>query len=64
MTVIDRDEVGADAPLASFGLDSLVSVELRNWIRRKTGVDLLLLSAIAKAESLCALATDILAQRK
>lgn len=63
MTMIDRDEVGADAPLASFSLDSLVSVELRNWIRRETGVDLVL-SAITQAESLRALATDILSQRK
>jgi hypothetical protein len=62
MTIIDRDEVGADAPLSSFNLDSLVSVELRNWIRRETGVELLL-SAITQAASLRGLATDILAQR-
>ncbi|KAL2145167.1 hypothetical protein VTI28DRAFT_7803 [Corynascus sepedonium] len=63
MTITDRDEVGADAPLADFNLDSLVSVELRNWIRRETGVELLL-SAITGAESLTALAAGILAQRK
>lgn len=63
MTITDRDEVGADAPLADFNLESLVSVELRNWIRRETGVELLL-SAITGAESLTALAAGILAQRK
>lgn len=63
MTMIDREEVGADTPIESFGLDSLVSVELRNWIRREAGVELLL-SAIIKAESLRALATDILEQRE
>lgn len=63
MTMMERDEVLADAPLASYSLDSLVSVELRNWIRRETGVELTL-SAITQAESLRALATDILAERE
>lgn len=62
MTITDRDEVGADTPLAELNLDSLVSVELRNWIRRETGVELLL-SAITQAESLAALAAETLAQR-
>jgi hypothetical protein len=35
---------------------------LRNWIRRETGVELLL-SAITQAESLAALAAETLAQR-
>ncbi|KAK8042488.1 polyketide synthase [Apiospora phragmitis] len=63
MTMLDRDEVGADAPLASLSLDSLVSVELRNWIRREASVELVL-SAITGAESLRALAVETLAQRK
>jgi acyl carrier protein len=63
MTMIDRDEVQADTPLAAYSLDSLVSVELRNWIRRETSVELTL-GAITQAESLRALATDILAQRE
>lgn len=62
MTIIARDEVHPDAPLAEFGLDSLVSVELRNWIRRETGVELTL-SSITQAENLNALAVDILAKR-
>ncbi|KAK8119397.1 polyketide synthase [Apiospora kogelbergensis] len=63
MTMLDRDEVDADAPLASLSLDSLVSVELRNWIRREAGVELVL-SAITQAASLRVLAMEILAQRK
>ena len=62
MTMIDREEIGADSPLISFNLDSLVSVELRNWIRRETGVELVL-SAITQAESLRALAMEILSQK-
>lgn len=62
MTITDREEVGADMPLATLNLDSLVSVELRNWIRRETGVELLL-SAITQAENLAALAAETLAQR-
>ena len=42
MTMTDRDEVLADTPLAAYSLDSLVSVELRNWIRRETSVELTL----------------------
>ncbi|KAK0736272.1 hypothetical protein B0T21DRAFT_288533 [Apiosordaria backusii] len=62
MTMIARDEVEPDAPLSSHGLDSLVSVELRNWIRRETAVELAL-TTITQAASLRALATHILATR-
>ena len=63
MTMIEREEVLPDAPLTSYNLDSLVSVELRNWIRRETAVELTL-SAIMQADSLRALAVEILSQRK
>ncbi|KAH5755460.1 hypothetical protein HBI88_210740 [Parastagonospora nodorum] len=63
MTMIEREEVLPDAPLTSYNLDSLVSVELRNWIRRETAVELTL-SAIMQADSLRALAGEILSQRK
>ncbi|QUC17465.1 uncharacterized protein UV8b_01706 [Ustilaginoidea virens] len=62
MAILEREEVQADAPVASYNLDSLVSVELRNWVRRETGVELQL-SAIIQAASLRALAADILEQR-
>ena len=57
-----REDVRADIPLISYSLDSLVSVELRNWIRRETSVELAL-SAILQAENLQALSENILAQR-
>ncbi|KAG6325504.1 Type I Iterative PKS [Claviceps purpurea] len=62
MAIMDREEIQSDEPVASYNLDSLVSVELRNWIRRETGVELLL-SSITQAESLRALATEILEKR-
>jgi len=63
MTMIERDEVEPDAPLSNYGLDSLVSVELRNWIRRETGVELSL-PTITGAKNLRALATQIFSQRE
>lgn len=33
-------EVDIDLPLAAIGLDSLVSLELRSWIRQWMGIDL------------------------
>ena len=63
ITMIERDDIEPDAPLANYSLDSLVSVELRNWIRRETGVELPL-PKIVNAGNLRALATHILAQRE
>ncbi|CAH0028125.1 unnamed protein product [Clonostachys rhizophaga] len=61
MTMIERSEIEPDAPLASHGLDSLVSVELRNWIRRETSVELAL-TTITQSASLHALASHVLLQ--
>ncbi|EJP66434.1 polyketide synthase, putative [Beauveria bassiana ARSEF 2860] len=33
------DDACLDAPLATIGIDSLISIELRNWLRRKVGVE-------------------------
>ena len=63
ITMIDKDEVEPDIPLKAYSLDSLVSVELRNWIRRETGVELPL-PRIVGSENLRALATHILSQRE
>lgn len=62
ITMVERSEVEPDVPLATYSLDSLISLELRNWIRRETGVDLSL-PKIVGSENLRALATTILAQR-
>ncbi|RFU29315.1 hypothetical protein B7463_g7051, partial [Scytalidium lignicola] len=63
ITMIERDEVEPDAPLSNYSLDSLVSVELRNWIRRQTGVELALPEIVGSA-NLRALATHIFSQRE
>ncbi|CAI6332955.1 unnamed protein product [Periconia digitata] len=49
ITMIPLDEVGPEEPLASYNLDSLVSVELRNWIRREAGVEMALPSIVGAA---------------
>lgn len=42
ITRIDRDEITPDRSLLDYGLDSLFSLELRNWIRRQLNVDMAL----------------------
>ncbi|CAM1509651.1 Fc.00g033900.m01.CDS01 [Cosmosporella sp. VM-42] len=63
ITMIERDEIEPDTPLSNYSLDSLVSVELRNWIRRETGVELPL-PKIVHAGNLRGLTTHILSQRE
>lgn len=55
------DEVDLDAPMAALGLDSLVSVEVRNWMRRRLGAELTVLEIVG-ADSLRHL--GLLAQAK
>ncbi|KAG8162546.1 hypothetical protein KVR01_008311 [Diaporthe batatas] len=43
-------ELDLDAPLGAVGIDSLVSIELRNWIRRTLGAEVSVLE-IARVES-------------
>lgn len=57
----DHEALDPDAPLSSIGIDSLMSIELRNWIRRKIGVELTVLE-IARSGSIRNL--GILAQTK
>ena len=57
----DTEVVDLDAPLASVGIDSLISIELRNWIRRKIGVEVTVLE-IVRADSVRDL--GVLAQKK
>ncbi|KAK8023590.1 Highly reducing polyketide synthase ACRTS2 [Apiospora rasikravindrae] len=63
VTMLDRDEITPERNLAHYGLDSLVSVELRNWIRREYGADLALKDIVA-ARHLNALSKEILSQIK
>ena len=50
----DGEELDLEAPLSSLGVDSLISVELRNWLRQKVGVEITVLE-IANSGSLLAL---------
>ncbi|KXJ92221.1 polyketide synthase [Microdochium bolleyi] len=40
MTAIERSEITPDRSLLDYGLDSLISLELRNWIRRNFDIDM------------------------
>lgn len=59
ITMIDRDEITPDRNLLDYGLDSLFSLELRNWIRRSLDVDMAL-KDITTARDLKALVGRIL----
>ncbi|KAM7213624.1 hypothetical protein V8F06_011010 [Rhypophila decipiens] len=37
--VPNDDEIDVNAPMANLGMDSLVSIELRNWIAKRLGVE-------------------------
>lgn len=51
-------ELDLDAPLGTVGIDSLVSIELKNWIRRRIGVEVTVLE-IVRAESLARLGETV-----
>lgn len=51
-------ELDLDAPLGAVGIDSLVSIELKNWIRRRIGAEVTVLE-IVRAESLARLGETV-----
>ncbi|KAL8789759.1 MAG: hypothetical protein Q9213_001010 [Squamulea squamosa] len=59
ITMIDRDEITPDRSLLDYGLDSLFSLELRNWVRRSLKIDMVL-KDITSARDLRALVDRIL----
>lgn len=61
--MIDREDVTPGRSLLEYGLDSLVAVELRNWIKRECGVELALMHIVG-AVNLQALADQIISQQK
>lgn len=63
ITMIDRDEITPDRGLLDYGLDSLFSLELRNWIRRRLNVDMAL-KDIVSASNLKTLVERINPQAK
>lgn len=54
-------ELDLDAPLGTVGIDSLVSIELKNWIRRRMGAEVTVLE-IVRAESLARLGETVQAK--
>jgi hypothetical protein len=50
----EDEEVDLSAPLGAIGIDSLISIELRNWIRANIGVELTVLE-IVRADDIAAL---------
>ena len=40
LTYVDAQSMELDKPIADFGLDSLIAIELRNWIKREFGAAL------------------------
>ncbi|KAK8110205.1 Highly reducing polyketide synthase ACRTS2 [Apiospora kogelbergensis] len=59
ITMIELEEITPTRSLDDYGIDSLVSVEFRNWIKREFGVDLAL-KAIVAADNLEVLRQQIL----
>lgn len=41
-----EEELDLSAPLASMGIDSLISIELRNWMRRSLGIEFTVLEIV------------------
>lgn len=54
----EGEELDLGAPLSAVGIDSLVSIELKNWIRRRLGAEVTVLE-IVRAESLARLGETV-----
>lgn len=63
ITMMNREDVTPTRGLGEYGLDSLVSVELRNWVKREHGADLAL-TQIVGAANLQALADLVVDRQK
>ena len=47
--VIPKDDIHSDRPIAAYGIDSLVAVELRNWMLREIKADIPLFEILGNA---------------
>ncbi|KAH8677742.1 putative polyketide synthase [Xylariales sp. PMI_506] len=58
LLIKDEDSITLDRPLESLGMDSLVAMEVRNWVRHQLGVELSTIS-IVQSPSLLSLAAQV-----
>jgi hypothetical protein len=56
---IDRDDITTDSPVSRYGVDSLIAVELRNWIVTSAGADTTSIFDVLQSPSLIALAEKV-----
>ncbi|KAE8149582.1 hypothetical protein BDV25DRAFT_140696 [Aspergillus avenaceus] len=63
LLLLPLEDISPSESVASYGLDSLVAIEVRNWVRRELEAYLQILDIIS-AESLVVLAERILAKSK
>ena len=58
---VSIDEVDEETPLSSYGIDSMVAAEVRNWLFQKFGKDVPLLKMLASTTNIRILAEDVTA---
>ena len=63
MFAIAEDTIEASAPLSQFGVDSLVAVELRNWLSSATQAEASIFD-VMQSSSITALATKVTKKSK
>lgn len=63
LMMMPESDVDAGKPLSAYGVDSLVAVEVRNWIARETGVDVSVFDIMANIP-MRALAGDLASRCK
>ncbi|KAI1133192.1 putative polyketide synthase [Nemania abortiva] len=63
VTAMDRDEITPTRSLMDYGLDSLISLDLRNWVRRNFDIDMSV-EDINTSKDLKSIRDHIMANRK
>lgn len=56
---IDKNDINPSSPVSRYGVDSLIAVELRNWIISSTGADTASVFDVMQSSSLNALAEKV-----
>ncbi|OKL62581.1 hypothetical protein UA08_02969 [Talaromyces atroroseus] len=60
MLQLDPDQITGDVPVANLGVDSLVSVRIREWFLKELGVEVPILKMMSTNHSLSRLCEDVL----